>query len=93
MLGGGAGGNVAGKLLKNIDLSKLTQTVVGIIGGVASGQAVDWLGVLAKRSGRRRRWRPPRRRRSVGYRWSNLGSHRRVHQEIYERLRHGWLKI
>lgn len=46
VLGGGAGGNIAGKLLKNVDLSKLIQTVVGIIGGVAGGQAVDWLGML-----------------------------------------------
>lgn len=46
VLGGGAGGNIAGKLLKNIDLSKLIQTVVGIIGGVAGGQSAGLLEVL-----------------------------------------------
>ena len=46
LIGGGAGGNIAGTLLKNIDLSKLAQTIIGIIGGIAGGQAVDWMGVL-----------------------------------------------
>lgn len=46
LIGGGAGGNIAGTLLKNIDLSKLAQTVIGIIGGVAGGQAINWMGVL-----------------------------------------------
>ena len=46
VLGGGAGGNIAGKVLKNIDLSKLIQTVVGIIGGVMGGQAAGLLEVL-----------------------------------------------
>jgi hypothetical protein len=46
LIGGGAGGNIAGSLLKNIDLSRLAQTVIGIIGGIASGQAVNWMGVL-----------------------------------------------
>jgi hypothetical protein len=46
LIGGGAGGNIAGSLLKNIDLSKLAQTIIGVIGGVAGGQAVNWLGLL-----------------------------------------------
>lgn len=46
LIGGGAGGNIAGTLLKNIDLSKLAQTIIGIVGGIAGGQAVDWMGVL-----------------------------------------------
>lgn len=46
LIGGGAGGNIAGALLKNIDLSKLAQTVIGIIGGVAGGQAINWMGLL-----------------------------------------------
>ena len=46
VLGGGAGGNIAGKLLKNIDLSKLIQTVVGVIGGVMGGQTAGLLKVL-----------------------------------------------
>lgn len=46
LIGGGAGGNIAGSLLKNIDLSKLAQTIVGIIGGVVGGQAINWMGLL-----------------------------------------------
>lgn len=46
VLAGGAGGNIIGKVLKNIDLSKLIQTVVGIIGGVMGGQAAGLLEVL-----------------------------------------------
>ena len=46
LIGGGAGGNIAGALLKNIDLSKVAQTIIGIIGGIAGGQAVDWMGLL-----------------------------------------------
>jgi hypothetical protein len=46
LIGGGAGGNIAGSLLKNIDLSKLAQTIIGIVGGIASGQAVNWMGIL-----------------------------------------------
>jgi hypothetical protein len=46
LIGGGAGGNIAGSLLKNIDLSKLAQTVIGIIGGIAGGQAINWMGIL-----------------------------------------------
>lgn len=46
LIGGGAGGNIAGALLKNIDLSKLAQTIIGIIGGVAGGQAINWMGLL-----------------------------------------------
>lgn len=46
LIGGGAGGNIAGTLLKNIDLSKLAQTIIGIVGGIAGGQAINWMGVL-----------------------------------------------
>jgi hypothetical protein len=46
LIGGGAGGNIAGSLLKNIDLSRLAQTVIGILGGIAGGQAINWMGVL-----------------------------------------------
>ena len=46
LIGGGVGGNIAGTLLKNIDLSRLAQTIVGIIGGIAGGQAINWMGVL-----------------------------------------------
>jgi hypothetical protein len=46
LIAGGAGGNIAGGLLKNVNMGKLMNTVVGVIGGVLSGQAVDWMGVL-----------------------------------------------
>lgn len=46
VLGGGAGGNLAGKLLKNIDLSKIVQTVLGIVGGVLGGQGLGALEIL-----------------------------------------------
>lgn len=46
VLGGGAGGNIAGAVLKNLDLSKLLKTVVGVIGGVVGGQSLGLLGVL-----------------------------------------------
>lgn len=46
LIGGGAGGNIVGALLKNVDLSKLAQTIIGIIGGIAGGQAVNWMGLL-----------------------------------------------
>ena len=46
LLCGGVGGSAAGKALKNIDLSKAASAIIGVIGGVLSGQAVDWLGLL-----------------------------------------------
>lgn len=46
VLGGGAGGNIVGKILKNIDLSKLVQTIIGIAGGVLGGQGLGMLEVL-----------------------------------------------
>jgi hypothetical protein len=46
LIGGGAGGNIAGSLLKNIDLTKLAQTVIGIIGGIAGTQGLNWMGIL-----------------------------------------------
>ena len=46
ILGGGVGGNLAGLLLKNIDLTKLVQTIVGIVGGVLGGQATGLTGVI-----------------------------------------------
>ena len=46
MISGGAGGNIAGALLKNVNMGTLMNTVIGVVGGVLSGQAVDWMGVL-----------------------------------------------
>jgi hypothetical protein len=46
LIGGAAGGNIVGALLKNIDLSKVVATVVGLIGGVAGGQLAGLSGIL-----------------------------------------------
>lgn len=46
VLAGGAGGNIIGKVLKNIDLTKVVQTVVGIIGGVLGGQGAGLIEAL-----------------------------------------------
>ena len=46
LIGGAAGGNVAGALLKNLNLSALLKTVLGAIGGVGGGQLASVLGIL-----------------------------------------------
>ena len=46
VVAGGAGGNIVGALLKNINLTKVVQTVVGIVGGILGGQATGLLDVL-----------------------------------------------
>ncbi len=46
LLGGAAGGNIVGGLLKNANLTTILKTVLGIIGGVGGGQ-------LAARSSQR----------------------------------------
>ena len=46
LLGGAAGGNVIGALLKNANLSAVLRTVVGIIGGVGGGQLAALIPVL-----------------------------------------------
>jgi hypothetical protein len=38
LLGGAAGGNVVGALLKNANLTAILRTVLGVVGGVAGGQ-------------------------------------------------------
>jgi hypothetical protein len=38
LLGGAAGGNVVGALLKNANLSAILRTVLGVVGGVGGGQ-------------------------------------------------------
>jgi hypothetical protein len=48
LIGGAAGGNVVGALLKNADLSAILRTVLGAVGGVGGGQLVMWLGILQK---------------------------------------------
>lgn len=44
LVGGAAGGNGIAKLLKNLDLGPLGNTVVGLIGGFGGGQLVNLLG-------------------------------------------------
>ncbi len=46
LIGGGAGGNIAGTILKNLPLTKIVQTVVGLIGGVAGGQLAGLIPAL-----------------------------------------------
>lgn len=46
LIGGAAGGNVVGALLKNANLTAILRTVLGIIGGVAGGQLASMLGLL-----------------------------------------------
>jgi hypothetical protein len=43
IIGGAAGGNVIGALLKNVNLDKIVAT---IIGGIAGGQLADLTGLL-----------------------------------------------
>ena len=51
LLTGAAGGNVVGKLAKNLDLGTLWNSVAGIIGGGIGGQLLGMLGVEAGPSG------------------------------------------
>lgn len=46
LLGGAAGGNVVGALLKNADLSAILRTVLGVVGGVGGGQLAVLIPVL-----------------------------------------------
>jgi hypothetical protein len=46
VLGGAAGGNIIGALLKNANLSAILRTVLGIVGGVGGGQLASLLGIL-----------------------------------------------
>lgn len=48
LIGGAAGGNVVGALLKNLNLSKVVATIAGIVGGVGGGQLAGVLGLLTK---------------------------------------------
>jgi len=42
---GGVGGNVAGKLIKKIDMGVVLNTILGIVGGGLGGQLLNQLGV------------------------------------------------
>ncbi|HEX2473569.1 MAG TPA: hypothetical protein VHK01_02415 [Lacipirellulaceae bacterium] len=46
VIGGAAGGNAVGALLKKADLSAILRTVLGIVGGVGGGQLASLLGIL-----------------------------------------------
>jgi hypothetical protein len=47
VIGGAAGGNVVGAILKNANLSAILRTVLGIIGGIGGGQLASLTGILA----------------------------------------------
>jgi uncharacterized membrane protein YeaQ/YmgE (transglycosylase-associated protein family) len=51
LLTGAVGGNIVGKLAKNIDLGVLWNSVAGIIGGGLGGQLLGLLGMEAGPSG------------------------------------------
>jgi hypothetical protein len=46
LIGGAAGGNIVGALLKNANLSAILRTIVGVIGGVGGGQLASLLPML-----------------------------------------------
>jgi len=46
LIGGAAGGNVVGALLKNANLSAILRTVLGVVGGVGGGQLAALLPAL-----------------------------------------------
>jgi hypothetical protein len=46
LIGGAAGGNVVGALLKNANLSAILRTVLGVVGGVGGGQLAQLIPVL-----------------------------------------------
>lgn len=46
LIGGAAGGNVVGKLLKNLNLDAVIATITGILGGVGGTRLADLLGIL-----------------------------------------------
>lgn len=46
LIGGAAGGNVAGALLKNANMTALLRTILGVVGGVGGTQLADMMGLL-----------------------------------------------
>jgi uncharacterized membrane protein YeaQ/YmgE (transglycosylase-associated protein family) len=47
LLSGAAGGNIAGKLIKKIDMGTLGNSIAGILGGGLGGQLLGMLGLAA----------------------------------------------
>lgn len=45
---GGAGGGIVGQILKSKSLQPIGNVIAGVVGGVATGQALDYGGVLAQ---------------------------------------------
>ena len=44
LISGGVGGNIAGAVLKKLNLGPVANSIVGIIGGVITGQVIKMLG-------------------------------------------------
>lgn len=51
LVAGALGGNVAGKLLKNLSLGTVGNSIVGILGGGLGGQLLSMLGMGAAAGG------------------------------------------
>ena len=51
LLSGAVGGNVAGKLIKKIDLGTLGNSIAGILGGGLGGQILGALGIASGAEG------------------------------------------
>jgi len=47
LVSGAAGGNLAGKLIKSIDLGTLGNSIAGILGGGLGGQILNAMGLFA----------------------------------------------
>lgn len=46
LIGGAAGGNIVGALLKNANLTSLLRTILGVVGGVGGAQLAGMLPAL-----------------------------------------------
>jgi hypothetical protein len=46
LIGGGAGGQIVAKLLKNLDINKVLALITGVLGGVGGGQLAGVLDLL-----------------------------------------------
>ena len=46
LIGGAVGGNAAGAMLKNANLTAIVRTILGVVGGVGGTQLADMMGLL-----------------------------------------------
>ena len=46
LIGGAAGGNAGGAMLKNANMSALLRTIIGVVGGVGGTQLADMMGLM-----------------------------------------------